>query len=263
MRSAPARRSIPAKLIVPPGVSDAQQRAGRPAGDDDVAAGRGGGRAAQARLPRRREADGVIIDRGRARDARRGEAAADRRDRLRRTARRRSRSRRSATALAKRQAGRHRRRSASAAARTTQTVDVKTIADPLDPTPRARRLRARPVGRRSSCRSRSRSTRGGVGGPSAGLAFALEVMEELGRNVDHGYTVAATGEIELNGAVGADRRRQAEDVRRRGRRKRTSSSCRLGITRARRARYAHGLRIIPVKSFHQALHALATLPPKR
>jgi hypothetical protein len=27
-------------------------------------------------------------------------------------------------------------------------------------------------------------------------------------------------------------------------------------------RYAHGLRIIPVKSFQQALQALATLPPK-
>ena len=55
---------------------------------------------------------------------------------------------------------------------------------------------------------------GNVGGPSAGLAFALEVMEELGHNVDHGYKVAATGQIELNGAVDADRRREAEDVRR-------------------------------------------------
>jgi hypothetical protein len=27
-------------------------------------------------------------------------------------------------------------------------------------------------------------------------------------------------------------------------------------------KYAHGLRIIPVKTFQQALHALATLPPK-
>ena len=27
-------------------------------------------------------------------------------------------------------------------------------------------------------------------------------------------------------------------------------------------RYAHGLRIIPVKTFQQALQALATLPPK-
>ena len=28
-------------------------------------------------------------------------------------------------------------------------------------------------------------------------------------------------------------------------------------------KYAHGLRIIPVKSFQQALHALATLPAER
>ena len=42
---------------------------------------------------------------------------------------------------------------------------------------------------------------GNVGGPSAGLAFALEVMEELGHNVDRGYKVAATGQIELDGAV--------------------------------------------------------------
>ena len=42
---------------------------------------------------------------------------------------------------------------------------------------------------------------GDVGGPSAGLAFALDVMEELGRDVDHGYKVAATGELELDGSV--------------------------------------------------------------
>ena len=42
---------------------------------------------------------------------------------------------------------------------------------------------------------------GNIGGPSAGLAFALEVMQKLGRNVDHGYRVAATGEIELDGTV--------------------------------------------------------------
>ncbi len=40
-----------------------------------------------------------------------------------------------------------------------------------------------------------------VGGPSAGLAFALEVLEKLGHNVDRGYRVAVTGQIELNGAV--------------------------------------------------------------
>jgi Predicted secreted protein containing a PDZ domain len=41
----------------------------------------------------------------------------------------------------------------------------------------------------------------GIGGPSAGLAFALEVMQQLGRNVDRGHLVAATGEMELNGVV--------------------------------------------------------------
>src|SRR5205823_2967551 len=41
----------------------------------------------------------------------------------------------------------------------------------------------------------------GVGGPSAGLAFALDLTEELGRDVDRGYKVAATGELELDGSV--------------------------------------------------------------
>ena len=62
---------------------------------------------------------------------------------------------------------------------------------------------------------------GNVGGPSAGLAFALDVLEELGRDVDHGHRVAVTGEIELDGTRRADRRREAEDDRRdagRGRR---------------------------------------------
>ena len=55
---------------------------------------------------------------------------------------------------------------------------------------------------------------GSVGGPSAGLPFALDVLQELGTNVDHGRRVVATGEIALDGSVRADRRGQAEDVRR-------------------------------------------------
>ena len=42
---------------------------------------------------------------------------------------------------------------------------------------------------------------GDVGGPSAGLPFALQVYKELGNDVDRGYRVAATGEIELDGSV--------------------------------------------------------------
>ena len=55
---------------------------------------------------------------------------------------------------------------------------------------------------------------GDVGGPSAGLPFALDVLQKLGRDVDRGHTVAATGEIELDGTVAPDRRHRAEDARR-------------------------------------------------
>ena len=101
----------------------------------------------------------------------------------------------------------------------------------------------------------------GVGGPSAGLAFALDLTEELGHDVDRGYKVAATGELALDGCVlpiGAVKQK-------------TIGAREAGVdvflvpagSNARVARrYAHGLRIIPVQSFPQALHALATLPAK-
>jgi PDZ domain-containing protein len=101
----------------------------------------------------------------------------------------------------------------------------------------------------------------GVGGPSAGLAFALDLTEELGQDVDRGNKVAATGELELDGSVlpiGAVKQK-------------TIGAREAGVdvflvpagSNARTARrYAKGLRIIPVQSFPQALHALATLPSK-
>jgi PDZ domain-containing protein len=102
---------------------------------------------------------------------------------------------------------------------------------------------------------------GGVGGPSAGLAFALEVMEKLGRDVVHGHKIAATGEIFPDGSVGAIG----------GIKQKTYGAREAGVDaflvpvagdNARDARkYAHGLRIVPVKNFQQALRALATLPP--
>jgi Lon-like protease len=102
----------------------------------------------------------------------------------------------------------------------------------------------------------------GVGGPSAGLAFALDVLQELGRNVDRGQKIAATGEIFLDGKVGPIG----------GIKQKTIGAREAGVdaflvpagqnaTDARK--YAGDLRIIPVKSFQQALHALATLPPSR
>jgi PDZ domain-containing protein len=99
---------------------------------------------------------------------------------------------------------------------------------------------------------------GGVGGPSAGLAFALEVLQQLGHNVVHGHKIAATGEIFPDGSVGPIG----------GIKQKTIGAREAGVDaflvpageNARDARKeAGGLRIIPVESFPQALRALATL----
>lgn len=100
---------------------------------------------------------------------------------------------------------------------------------------------------------------GNVGGPSAGLAFALDVMEELGRDVDRGRRIAATGEVGLDGSV-----RPIGGVR-----QKTIGVRKAGIhvflvpagdNAAEARRYADGVRIVPVRNFQQALRALATLP---
>jgi Lon-like protease len=97
----------------------------------------------------------------------------------------------------------------------------------------------------------------GVGGPSAGLAFALDVMEELGRNVDGGLKIAATGEIFLDGKVGPIGGVKQKTI---GARKAGVDAFLVPVDNAPEARkYAHGLRIVPVKSFQQALQALKTL----
>jgi Lon-like protease len=102
---------------------------------------------------------------------------------------------------------------------------------------------------------------GGVGGPSAGLAFALDIVEELRGNVDRGLKVAATGEIELDGRVAPiggvkqkviGARRSGADV----------FLVPAGDNAEEARQHAGDLRVIPVESFRQALHALATLPRK-
>ena len=104
---------------------------------------------------------------------------------------------------------------------------------------------------------------GNVGGPSAGLAFALQVMEALGHKVDRGYRVAATGEMRLDGSVAAIGGIKQKTF---GAREAGADVFLVpvaGDNAADARRYAHGLRIIPVSSFQQALRALATLPRKR
>jgi PDZ domain-containing protein len=141
-----------------------------------------------------------------------------------------------------------------------QTAIIRTIADPQDSSRAIIGVSARddlrvklPVPIKIDVR--------GVGGPSAGLAFALDIMQELGRDVAHGHKVAATGELGLDGTVGPIG----------GVKQKTFGARRAGVDvflvpageNADEARlYAGGLRIVPVKNFPQALRALATLPPK-
>jgi PDZ domain-containing protein len=102
---------------------------------------------------------------------------------------------------------------------------------------------------------------GETGGPSAGLPFALQVLQELGTDVDRGYRVAATGEIELDGAVGPVGGLKQKTL---GVRKADVDVFLVpaGENAAVARRYAGNIRVIPVESFQQALHALQTLPQK-
>jgi PDZ domain-containing protein len=102
---------------------------------------------------------------------------------------------------------------------------------------------------------------GPVGGPSAGLPFALEVARKLGRDVTNGCRVAATGALALDGTVipvGAveqktyGTRRSDVDV----------FLVPAGQNAATASEHADDVRIVPVESFQQALRQLATNPPK-
>lgn len=107
---------------------------------------------------------------------------------------------------------------------------------------------------------------GNIGGPSAGLAFTLEIMRQLGDDVTHGYKVAATGQMNLNGSVSAigGVKQKTYGVREAG------AQVFLVPADGGNAKTAQkfagpDLRIIPVTSIGQALKALAALPapPKK
>jgi Lon-like protease len=97
---------------------------------------------------------------------------------------------------------------------------------------------------------------GQVGGPSAGLAFARDLLEELGQDVDRGRRIAATGEIGLDGSVGPVGGLKQKTI---GARRSGMDLFLVPVKNAAEARrYADGMRIVPVESFQQALQALAT-----
>jgi len=87
------------------------------------------------------------------------------------------------------------------------------------------------------------------------------VLAELGHDVTRGYNVAATGEIELDGAVTpiGGVRQKVFGVRAAGAQVFLVPAANAAVAK----RYAGNVTVIPVTSFAQALRALAKLPPKR
>jgi PDZ domain-containing protein len=96
---------------------------------------------------------------------------------------------------------------------------------------------------------------GAIGGPSAGLAFALEIVNALGEEIAGGRTIVATGELTLDGdvervgglkqkAIGAERAGADLFLVPRG----NEEAAREG---------APGLEVVPVSTFAEALSVLA------
>lgn len=97
---------------------------------------------------------------------------------------------------------------------------------------------------------------GSVGGPSAGLAFALEIVDELRPDLEQGRRVVATGEITLAGdvlAIGGIRQKTI------GAREAGANVFLVPDANAAEAReHAGDLEIVAVSDFDEALTALAT-----
>jgi PDZ domain-containing protein len=99
---------------------------------------------------------------------------------------------------------------------------------------------------------------GSVGGPSAGLAFALDIVNELGTDVDQGRTIVVTGELALDGAVGAIGGVKQKAI---GAKQAGADLFVVPEGNAEEARrYADGLEVVAVDTFQEALAALDAEP---
>jgi PDZ domain-containing protein len=95
---------------------------------------------------------------------------------------------------------------------------------------------------------------GNIGGPSAGLAFALDIVDELGTDVDRGRRIVVTGELGLDGTVGSIGGIKQKVI---GAREADADIFVVPDGNAEEARkYADGIEILPVGTFAEALDDL-------
>ena len=97
---------------------------------------------------------------------------------------------------------------------------------------------------------------GSIGGPSAGLAFALDIVDELGTDVDDDKRIVVTGALDLDGSVAAIGGIKQKTIAAR------DADADLFLVpddnAADARRYADGLGVVPVSTFREALSGLTS-----
>ncbi len=97
---------------------------------------------------------------------------------------------------------------------------------------------------------------GNIGGPSAGLAFALDIVDEVGADIDGGRKIVVTGAIALDGTVEPIGGIKQKTI---GAREADADLFVVPEENAAEAqRYADDLRVVSVSTFDEALAALET-----
>jgi Lon-like protease len=96
---------------------------------------------------------------------------------------------------------------------------------------------------------------GSIGGPSAGLAFALDIVDELGKDIDDDKKIVVTGALDLDGRVVPIGGIKQKTIAAR------DADADLFLVpddnAAEARRYADGLKVVPVTTFREALSVLA------
>jgi PDZ domain-containing protein len=96
---------------------------------------------------------------------------------------------------------------------------------------------------------------GSIGGPSAGLAFALDIVDELGKDIDDDKEIVVTGALDLDGRVVPIGGIKQKTIAAR------DADADLFLVpddnAAEARRYADGLKVVPVTTFREALSVLA------
>jgi PDZ domain-containing protein len=96
---------------------------------------------------------------------------------------------------------------------------------------------------------------GSIGGPSAGLAFSLDIVDELGKDVDDDRRIVVTGALNIDGRVAEIGGIKQKTIAAR------NSHADLFLVPDGNAkdarRYADGLKVVAVSSFREALSVLA------